>query len=180
MKVEIKNQNWQGINVHIKVEIHVWIHAVFFYSFIFPFFPAKQDPCAVCSGSYDPVLDIVERPWFHDLRCQSRVRARSPYRVLHREPQRHQHLHHQRLHPESWDPGNSEWINRICLLRRLTSLHISVADLEGAQDPPPPKMGSTIFPPIFIRRLKNKAQIARESINPESFQGPYAGPGPRQ
>ena len=52
----------------------------------------------------------------------------------------------------------------------------TVADLEGAQQaPPPPKMWSTAYfsIPFCIRMLKNKAQIARESIkNPESFQGP--------
>ena len=50
---------------------------------------------------------------------------------------------------------------------------------EGAQQAPPPKIGSTMFFKIkfVIRMLKNKAQIARESIKTTlELPGPLSGP----
>ena len=50
----------------------------------------------------------------------------------------------------------------------------TVADLEGAQQARPLHFDRLFFIiPFCIRMLRNKAQIARESIkNPEGFQGP--------
>ena len=55
----------------------------------------------------------------------------------------------------------------------------AVADPGGATGAPPPKIGSTLFFVIqfFIRILKNKAQIARESIKTTlELPGPLSGP----
>ena len=60
----------------------------------------------------------------------------------------------------------------------------SVADPRGAQQTPPPpppplKIGSTMafLSHVFIRMLKNKAQIARESIKTTlDLPGPLSGP----
>ena len=63
----------------------------------------------------------------------------------------------------------------------LTTLHVlhqyqtnSVADPKGgaAGAPPPKKKLLTMFFIPFCIRMLKKAQIAQESINPQSFQGP--------
>ena len=62
-----------------------------------------------------------------------------------------------------------------------TPISYAVADPSGAQQaPPPPKIGSTmfcVFIQLFIRMLKNKAQIAQESIKTTlELPGPLSGP----
>ena len=64
------------------------------------------------------------------------------------------------------------------MLQYIMQWRIQGGGGQQAPPPPPPKIGSTMFlSNFFIRMLKNKAQIARETIKTTlELPGPLSGP----
>ena len=91
--------------------------------------------------------------------------------------------------PESTCISWNDWHLSVYLIEHFYTLTINISNgsggFRGGHNRPPPPLKFVwlccLLSHFVSECLKNKAQIARESVkNPESFQGPLAGPGPWQ